>query len=75
MPWLMAGDFNELLSVNDKFGGRPFIPSRASTFKDCLDFCNIADLSFQGSSFTWINKNDVSSLIQERLDRFFGNPD
>ena len=75
MPWLMAGDFNELLSANDKLGGRPLIPSRATAFKECLDLCNMADLSFQGPRFTWTNKNDVSSLIQERLDRSFTNPD
>ncbi|XP_030924855.1 uncharacterized protein LOC115951891 [Quercus lobata] len=75
LPWLMAGDFNELLSTNDKLGGRPLIPSRVSAFKECLDFCNMADLGFQGPRFTWTNKNDLSSLIQERLDRFFANPD
>ena len=75
MPWLMVGDFNELLFANDKFGGRPIIPSRATAFKNCLDFCNMADLGFQGLRFTWTNKNDVSSLIQERLDRFFANLD
>lgn len=75
MPWLMAGDFNELLSANDKLGGRPIIPSRANAFKECLDFCNMADLGFQGPRFTWTNKNDFSSLIEERLDRFFANPD
>lgn len=75
LPWLMAGDFNELLSTNDKLGGRPLIPSRASAFKECLDFCNMVDHGFQGPRFTWTNKNDLSSLIQERLDRFFANPD
>lgn len=52
----MAGDFNELLSPDDKFGGRPIILSRALTFKECLDVCNMTDLGFQDPRFMWTNK-------------------
>ena len=72
--WIIGGDFNELLSSDEKFSGRPIIPSRALLFKECLDDCNMADLGFQGPRFTWINKHDITSLIQEKLDRFFANP-
>lgn len=75
LPWVMARDFNELLSLDDKFGGRPIILSRALTFKECLDVCNMTYLGFQGPRVTWTNKQDVGFLIQERLDRFFANPD
>ncbi|XP_075655125.1 uncharacterized protein LOC142625332 [Castanea sativa] len=75
LPWVITGDFNELLSNEKKFGGRPISMSRAISFKECLDVCNMADLGFQGPRFTWTNKNDINTLIQERLDRFFANPD
>jgi len=75
LPWIIAGDFNELLSSDDKLGGRPISLYRANIFKECLDACNMADLDFQGPRYTWTNKNDLCSLIQERLDRFFANPD
>ena len=74
LPWIIAGDFNEMLSSDDKLGGRPINLYRANIFKECLDACNMADLDFQGPRYTWTNKHDLCSLIQERLDRFFANP-
>ena len=74
MPWVLAGDFNEPLMDDDKFGGRTVSVSRSLLFKDCLDKCSIIDIRFSGSQFTWINKRNLQALIQERIDRFFVNP-
>lgn len=74
LPWIIASDFNELLSNDEKLGGRPISLYRANLFKDCLDTCNMVDLGFQGPRYTWTNKHGLSSFIQERLDRFFANP-
>ncbi|XP_030930737.1 uncharacterized protein LOC115956530 [Quercus lobata] len=69
LPWIVVGDFNEMLSNDGKLGGRPISLYRANLFKECLDSCNMADLGFNGPRFTWTNKHDIGSLIQERLDR------
>jgi len=71
--WVIAGDFNEPLSGDDKFGGR-VVNSRSLLFKECLDKCNMVDLGFSGPRFTWTNRREVQNLIQERIDRFFVNP-
>ena len=68
-PWLMLGDFNEILSSEDKYGGNHINLNRALEFKACLDNCNFLDLGFSGPKFTWTNKRPISSLILERLDR------
>ncbi|XP_075647222.1 uncharacterized protein LOC142618104 [Castanea sativa] len=73
LPWLMLGDFNEVLSINDKSGGNLVNMNRALRFKDCLDFCGMIDLGFHGARLTWVNKNEVGHFIQERLDRAFAN--
>ena len=73
-PWIIAGDFNEPLVGDDKFGGRPVNINRALMFKDCLDKCNIVDMGFNRSRYTWTNRREIHSLIQERIDRFFMNP-
>lgn len=73
MPWMLAGDFNEPLLKDDKFGGQVVNVDRALLFKDCLDKCNMIDIGFSGPRFTWTNKRDVQALIQERIDRFFVN--
>lgn len=73
-PWVMVGDFNEILSSEDKFGGNQINLSRALEFKECIDNCNFLDLGFAGPKYTWTNKRPVTSLILERLDRCFANP-
>ena len=73
-PWVIAGDFNEPLLNEDKFGGRPVSLSRSLLFKDCLDKCNMVDLGFSGPWYTWTNRREINNLIQERIDRFFMNP-
>lgn len=74
MAWVIAGDFNEPLLDDDKFGGRAISINRSLLFKDCLDKCNMIDLGFSGPRFTWTNGRELSALIQERIDRFFVNP-
>ena len=74
LPWLMIGDFNEILSGEDKFGGNHINLNRPLEFKSCLDSCNFVDLGFAGPKYTWTNKRQLSDLILERLDRCFANP-
>ena len=49
--------------------------NRALMFKDCMDSCNMVDMGFNGPRYTWTNKREIHSLIQERIDRFFVNPE
>ncbi|KAK4558382.1 hypothetical protein RGQ29_007932 [Quercus rubra] len=73
MLWVMAGNFNESLMEGDKFGGRGLSVNRALQFKECLDACSMIDIGLSGPGFTWTNRREVQSLIQERIDRFFVN--
>ena len=73
-PWIIAGDFNEPLAEVDKFGGRPVSINRSLLFKDFLDKCNMVDMGFSRPRYTRTNRREISSLIQERIDRFFMNP-
>jgi len=70
MPWVIAGDFNEHLVGEDKFGGRAVNVRRSLLFKECLDKCNMIDIGFSGPRFTWTNRREVQALIQERIDKF-----
>ena len=74
LPWVVAGDFNEPLTEEDKFGGRVVSVNRSLLFKECLDKCNMIDIRFSGPCFTWTNRRDIQALIQERIDRVFVNP-
>ncbi|XP_023881791.1 uncharacterized protein LOC111994165 [Quercus suber] len=71
----MAGDFNEPLIEEDKYGGRGVHVNRSLAFKDYLDSCNMVDMGFFDLRYTWTNKRDLNNLILERIDRFFMNSD
>ena len=73
LPWVIAGDFNEPLLSEDKFGGRSVSVNRSLIFKECLDRCNMMDIGFAGPRFTWTNRREVQALIQESIDRYFVN--
>lgn len=72
--WIIADDFNKPLTGDDKFGGRSVSISRSLMFKECLDKCNMVDMGFSGPRYTWTNRREIHSLIQERIDKFFMNP-
>ena len=61
LPWL--GDFNELLSSNDKLGGNPLNPKQVQMLKECLDSCGMVYLRFHGPRFTRVNKREVGHFI------------
>lgn len=52
LPWVIANEFNELLSNDEKFGGKLVKLSRALSFKECMDASNMANRRFQGPRFT-----------------------
>ncbi|KAL5817683.1 hypothetical protein ACOSQ3_026061 [Xanthoceras sorbifolium] len=70
LPWLVGGDFNEVLLLDEKLGGRVKTLSALSNFRDAVDDCCLMDMGFRGYKFTWSNRQDGRELIQERLDRF-----
>lgn len=72
-PWLVCGDFNEILRDNEKKGKnvRPF--RMMSAFRDAIDDCDLREVSFEGDLFTWSNKRSGDDLVMERLDRAFVN--
>ncbi|XP_024178114.1 uncharacterized protein LOC112184050 [Rosa chinensis] len=69
LPWLMAGDFNKIMSNNDKSGGPRRAAAPMATFRRTMADCDLLDMGFVGSRFTWSNK-----YTKERLDRSFQTP-
>ncbi|XP_075658876.1 uncharacterized protein LOC142628717 [Castanea sativa] len=63
LPWIMLGDFNEVLSGEEKLGGRPVNAYRARLFQDCINKCGFMDIGFSGPRFMWSNLQNLSDLI------------
>ncbi|XP_040956135.1 uncharacterized protein [Gossypium hirsutum] len=68
-PWLVCGDFNEILYGFEKKGGLPREERRMEAFRQVLDDCNLVDLGYSGWWFTWERGNFLEINVQERLDR------
>jgi len=69
VPWLCAGDFNELLKSNEKQGGRLRPYWQMQQFREALDACRLLDLGFVGQKFTWVKHFANGDVVWERLDR------
>jgi hypothetical protein len=64
LPWVVMGDFNEILYSNEKEGDNPRPQSYMQVFRDALVDCDLDDMGFSGDVFTW-----KRGRIRERLDR------
>jgi hypothetical protein len=73
IPWAVMGDFNDIVSSDEKFGGNLICRTRVQAYLNCMDYCHLIDLGFSGPKFTWTNMRGVMDLIQERLDRAWAN--
>lgn len=70
LPWVLIGDINNMLNVDDKLGGLSINPTRIRAFREYIDVCKVMDLGFRGPKFTWTNKHpNWHNNIKERLDR------
>ncbi|KAM6564495.1 hypothetical protein CsatB_024493 [Cannabis sativa] len=72
-PWFVLGDFNEIISHDDKIGGPRRSDSQIKAFRAVVDACKLSQLSFDGQRPTWTNKSHGSGHVKERLDYGFIN--
>lgn len=56
LPWIVAGDFNQILAPQEKQGGRPLNVSSSLCFLQSMYKCNLHDLGFHCPKFTWCNQ-------------------
>jgi hypothetical protein len=68
--WLLFGDLNLIFNSNEKQRGRDSNFNSLTMANNTIKACNLIDLGFQGSPFTWTNNQEGEHHIKERLDRF-----
>ncbi|XP_060183209.1 uncharacterized protein LOC132613179 [Lycium barbarum] len=73
MPWLTGGDFNVILNEEEKIGGLPVFPQEYEDFACCVNSCELSEVNFKGSPFTWWNGRTNGECIFKRLDRMLVN--
>lgn len=73
LPWLLIGDFNQIVHHSEKCGGVPTAEVRLRAFQQVIMSCNLIDLGFSGPRFTWSNMRKGLAHVQERLDTVLCN--
>ena len=71
LPWLCAGDFNEVLEAHEheQFGGQDRPERQMDGFRDAVHTCGLTDLGYIGLPYTWDNRQQGSHNVKVRLDR------
>lgn len=72
LPWICAGNFNEIIRSHEKVGGRIRPYRQMHDFRQVLDECGLADLGFVGNKITWSEHYPDGHTGWERLDRAIG---
>ncbi|KAG2294893.1 hypothetical protein Bca52824_041562 [Brassica carinata] len=70
--WMLAGDFNELLSNDEKSGGAVREESSFWDFRDMVKNCKLREIQYSGNCLSWGGWRE-KVWVQCRLDRSFGN--
>lgn len=73
MPWVLGGDFNEIIYLSEKSGGLNTCSSSMRNFGETLNNCALIDIGYKDSPFTWTNNQLFPCSINVRLDRFLEN--
>lgn len=73
LPWLCAGDFNEVLAADEQFGGQRRPECQMEGFREVVDFFGFIDLGYIGLPYTWDNRQQGEHHIKVRLYRGFAN--
>ncbi|XP_074301071.1 uncharacterized protein LOC141632422 [Silene latifolia] len=74
LPWVVIGDFNQILFEHEKRGGAPRDQRSMDEFREAMDECGLMDIGFSEEPFTWWNIRGGSEAVFERLDRALVSP-
>ncbi|KAL6174610.1 hypothetical protein ACLB2K_051256 [Fragaria x ananassa] len=71
--WVLMGDFNIIISPEEKLGGIGGVSNFMLNFSTFLNNNGLVSLQATGLPFTWTNKHVDDTVIFERLDRAVSN--
>ncbi|RYR44282.1 hypothetical protein Ahy_A08g040636 [Arachis hypogaea] len=72
-PQAVLGDFNDILSQDEKVGLHPQPKIYLDTFRKFVDDNGLIDIDLKGSRFTWYSNPRNNFVTRERLDRVLVN--
>nr|GEZ45073.1 hypothetical protein [Tanacetum cinerariifolium] len=75
MSWILLGDFNVALNMEDSLTGSSSMNSAMCDFKDCVKHIEVMDINSLGLQYTWNQKSKAKGGALKKLDRVMGNID
>lgn len=72
-PWFIGGDFNIIRDNSEKVGGLLQASRAKREFNQCINYCALVDLPYDGNRFSWCNGRLGGRRIWARLDRILVN--
>ncbi|XP_019179038.1 PREDICTED: uncharacterized protein LOC109174248 [Ipomoea nil] len=75
LPWLVAGDFNDIACLSEKRGVHSHPATLIEGFNDVLGNCQLHDLGMMGGNFTWVKGRGTNAWVEERLGRAVATTD
>ncbi|KAJ6411592.1 hypothetical protein OIU84_008219 [Salix udensis] len=73
IPWLIMGDFNAVLSPDDRQGGRQDWCNHHNAFGNSIQEAELFQTSYTGMRYTWHNGHAAKTSILRKLDWVFSN--
>ncbi|XP_022002776.1 uncharacterized protein LOC110900170 [Helianthus annuus] len=73
-PWVILGDFNSALNLEDKSMGCSSVSLSMKEFQECVDEIEMVDIKCTGIHFTWNQKPKKGIGLMKKIDRVMGNP-
>lgn len=72
-PWVVLGDFNSTLYLEDRSAGASKIDVGMHDFKDCVEVLQLVDVNRVGIHYTWSQKPTTGVGLHKKIDRIMAN--
>lgn len=73
LPWVVVGDFNDMVNISDKKGNCVHPQSLLDGFKQAIEDCGLIELDLMGGNYTWEKSRGKQEWVREKLDRAFAS--
>ncbi|XP_021979688.1 uncharacterized protein LOC110875795 [Helianthus annuus] len=71
-PWVVMGDFNSSLFLEDSLASTSSSSIGMRDFKECVNKIEVFDINSSGLHYTWTNKQKQGAVFK-KIDRILGN--
>lgn len=68
----MLGDFNCVLNIEERLGS-PMTMAEVREFRECVGKCDLQNIRYSGSYYTWNNKQPGGNRVYSKIDRVLVN--